>query len=279
MPYKRILTVQDISCLGQCSGTVALTVLSACGLETCIIPSAVLSTHTGGFKGYTFRDLTEDIPAIQKHWLDTGITFDAIYTGYLGNHEQIDDVKSIFSTLLVPDGKIIVDPAMGDNGVLYDGFDMEHVEEMKRLCEGADAILPNVTEACLLTGMPYKERHSAAYVEELMSKLTFLGATHIVVTGVCPNDKETGVAILSDGELTYYMHKLIDRTFMGTGDIYSAAVTGAWVRGRDFRYAARLAADFTIKCIEKTLSDPDHWYGVKFERALPYLVEQLNPKK
>ncbi len=277
MPYKRILTVQDISCLGQCSGTVALPVLSACGLETCIIPSAVLSTHTGGFKGYTFRDLTEDIPAIQKHWQEIGMTFDAVYTGYLGSHEQIDDVKSIFSTLLVPDGKIIVDPVMGDNGVLYEGFDMEHVREMKRLCEGADALLPNVTEACLLTGVPYEERHSEKYVEGLMTELSGLGAKNIVITGVCPNNNETGVAILSDGKLTYYMHRRIDRTFMGTGDIYSATVTGAWVRGRDFRYSAELAADFTMKCIEKTLAYPDHWYGVKFERALPYLIEKLNP--
>ena len=277
MPYKRILTVQDISCFGQCSGTVALPVLSACGLETCIIPSAVLSTHTGGFKNYTFRDLTEDIPAIESHWKELGITFDAIYVGYLGNHEQIDDVKEMFSSLLVPGGKIIVDPAMGDNGVLYSGFDSTHVEEMKKLCYDAHALLHNITEACLLTDTPYREIHDEAFVKELVEKLGVFGAKNIVLTGVCPSHEETGVAIMSEGELTFYMHHRINKVFMGTGDVYSAVVAGAWVRGRDFKWSAQLAADFTLKCIDKTFSDPDHWYGVKFERALPYLIHKLNP--
>ncbi|MBO5480049.1 MAG: phosphomethylpyrimidine kinase, partial [Clostridia bacterium] len=139
---KRILTIQDISCLGQCSLTVALPIISACGIETCVLPSAVLSTHTGGFSGYTFRDLTEDMPLIEKHWQKEKITFDAIYTGYLGSAKQIDYVKSIFKTCASETAKKIVDPAMADNGKLYIGFDAAFVEKMKELCAEADVLLP-----------------------------------------------------------------------------------------------------------------------------------------
>ena len=162
MEYKRILTVQDISCVGQCSLTVALPILSACGHETAILPSAVLSTHTAGFSGYTFRDLTEDIPGICAHWVKEGIKFDAIYTGYLGTREQIADVAQVFDTLLKEGGKIIVDPAMADHGKLYSGFDMEYARAMGDLCKKADVILPNLTECCLLTGMPFRESYDEA---------------------------------------------------------------------------------------------------------------------
>ena len=147
MAYPKILTVQDISCVGQCSLTVALPIISACGIETCVLPSAVLSTHTAGFKGYTFRDLTDDMPDICAHWQKEGISFDAVYTGYLGSTKQIDYVKNILSTVKKSDGYAVVDPAMADNGKLYPGFDMEFVEAMKTLCGAADYILPNITEA------------------------------------------------------------------------------------------------------------------------------------
>ena len=148
MKYNRILTIQDISCLGQCSMTVALPILSACGQETVILPSAVLSTHTGGFTKPHIRDLTEDLPGIQAHWLREGIRFDAIYTGYLGSIRQIGMVADMMDTLPVPGGKIIVDPAMADHGKLYSGFDAAYVEAMKALCAKADVLLPNLTEAC-----------------------------------------------------------------------------------------------------------------------------------
>ena len=154
MSYKRILTIQDISCVGQCSLTVALPILSACGVETCVLPSAVLSTHTAGFSGYTFRDLTEDMPAIKDHWVKEGIAFDGVYTGYLGSTKQIDYVKEIIAAT-AKDGVAIIDPAMADNGKLYPGFDAAFVEEMKKLCATADYLLPNLTEACLLTDTEY----------------------------------------------------------------------------------------------------------------------------
>ena len=155
MNNKRILTVQDISCVGQCSITVALPVISACGIETAILPSAVLSTHTGGFKGFTFRDLTDDIPEIEKHWISEGIQFDAIYTGYLGSRRQIALVGDLFESVGAPDCVRIVDPAMADHGKLYYGFDAEFAATMAGLCGKADIVLPNITEAALMTGKPF----------------------------------------------------------------------------------------------------------------------------
>ena len=180
MAYKRLLTIQDISCVGQCSLTVALPILSACGHETAILPSAVLSTHTAGFSGWTCRDLTEDMPAINTHWNKEGLRFEAVYTGYLGSTRQIDYVKAIMNSTLTPEGLRIVDPAMADHGKLYPAFDMEYVEAMKSLCASADYLLPNVTEACFLTGIEYREEYDEAYIEELLTALHKLGAKNTI---------------------------------------------------------------------------------------------------
>jgi pyridoxine kinase len=174
MPYKKILTIQDISCVGQCSLTVALPILSACGMETCILPSAVLSTHTAGFTDFTVRDLTEDIPAIAAHWRKENISFDAIYTGYLGSLTQIDYVREIFVTLKKEGGTIIVDPAMGDNGKLYPAFDLEYVNGMKNLVAVADVVVPNLTEACFLTGIEYKTEYDEEYILTVVKALAGL---------------------------------------------------------------------------------------------------------
>ena len=276
MAYKRILTVQDISCLGQCSVTTALPILSACGHETCIIPSAVLSTHTGGsFSGYTFRDLTEDIPGILAHWRSAGVKFEAVYTGYLGNTRQAAYIEDIVKGFLKPGGLVIVDPAMADNGALYAGLEAELVEAMAGLCAMADVILPNITEACLLTGMEYRERYDETYIEELARRLRRLGAKKVVLTGVSYEPEYTGVAVWDGEEKRYYRHRKIPRMFHGTGDVYAAAFTGALLRDMDVFQAARLAADYTVKSIENSLDDPEHWYGVKFETALPFLIESL----
>ena len=202
--YNRILTVQDISCVGQCSLTVALPIISACGIETCVLPSAVLSTHTAGFKGYTFRDLTDDMPAIQNHWIKEGIKFDAIYTGYLGSRQQIDYVKEMFASLGKDDCKKIVDPAMADNGRLYPGFDMEFVQSMKGMCGTADYVVPNLTEACFLTDTEYKEEYNKEYIDEIVKKLFLLGCKNIVFTGVSFREGKTGVLVVENGEENYY---------------------------------------------------------------------------
>lgn len=276
MAYKRILTIQDISCLGQCSLTVALPILSACGLETCVLPSAVLSTHTGGFTGYTFTDLTEDMPAIQKHWEKENIKFDAFYTGYLGSKKQIEYVKNIFAATGNSGSKKIVDPAMADNGKLYPGFDAAFVEAMKVLCDAADIILPNITEACMLTGTEYKEAYDEAYIDQLLKALNKDSEKTIILTGVSYNAETTGVVVYTNGEKSYYSHKKIANGCHGTGDIFASAFAGALVRGKSEYDAAKIAADYTVACIEETITDESHWYGAKFEPVLGKLIEALN---
>ena len=276
--YKRILTIQDISCVGQCSLTVALPILSACGVETAILPSAVLSTHTGGFTGYTFRDLTDDIPAISGHWKKEGITFDAIYTGYLGSNRQIEYIKAIFAELLRTGGKKIVDPAMADHGKLYYGFDDAYVAAMLELCREADILLPNITEACFLTGYEYRESYDEAYVNGLIDALRSVGIKDIILTGVGYDDKYTGVLVCTGDTRRYYRHRRLPISSHGTGDVYASAFCGALLRGFDEYDSARIAADYTVRCIENTAGDREHWYGVKFETAIPDLIRALSEK-
>lgn len=275
MNYKKILTIQDISCVGQCSLTVALPILSACGHETAILPSAVLSTHTGGFTGFTFRDLTDDLPAVAKHWQKEGISFDAIYTGYLGSIRQMDYVADIFRTMAAPKGRVIVDPAMADHGKLYYGFDIPYAKAMAKLCAMADVILPNVTEACFMTDYPYQEEYDEAYINGLLKKLHGLGCGNVVLTGIGYEPGRTGV-VVSDGRKTaYYAHRKLEKSYHGTGDVFSSVFVGAIMQGKTLLQAAKIAADFTVNAIQATLSDPSHWYGVKFETALGSLIDAL----
>ena len=275
MSYPRVLTVQDISCVGQCSLTAALPVISACGVEACPIPSAVLSTHTAGFKGFTFRDLTDDMPLIKEHWIKEGIKFDALYTGYLGSAKQISYVTDIMKSVIKTDGLSIIDPAMADNGVLYTGFDMAFVEEMKKLCAIADYLVPNITEAAFLTGLEYKTEYDRAYIQKLLDALISLGAKNVILTGVSYESGTTGVVVYDGENYQYYKHEKIERGCHGTGDVYASAFVGALVRGKSAYDAARIAADYTLSCIKFTVTDPDHWYGVKFEPLLGDLIDAL----
>lgn len=279
MTDKKVLTIQDISCVGQCSLTVALPIISACGIETCILPSAVLSTHTGGFTGYTFRDLTDDIPAIATHWQKENIKFDAVYTGYLGSTKQIDYSIDIMEKLLCDDGVRIVDPAMADNGKLYYGFDDEFVKAMARLCGKADIILPNITEACFMVGAEYKQSgYDESYITDLLAKLGDLGAKVVVLTGVTYSEDKLGIAIYDTAAkyVNYYFHEKLNVSSHGTGDVYASAFCGAVTQGKSIYDSAKLAADFTVDSIKKTIGDETHWYGVKFEKSLPMLVQELN---
>ena len=276
MTDKKVLTVQDISCVGQCSLTVALPIISACGIETAILPSAVLSTHTGGFSGFTFRDLTEDIPGIVAHWEKENIAFDAIYTGYLGSKRQIDLVKDMFKRLTVAGGLKIVDPAMADNGCLYPGFDAEFVDAMKTLCGEADYLLPNITEAAFLTGLEYKTSYDRAYIDQLLSALTALGAKNIVLTGVSYAPGKTGVVVMENGNYQYYEHDRLGNSCHGTGDVYASAFVGSLMRGKTAFQSAKIAADYTVECILETAKYDNHWYGVAFEPVLIKLIQALN---
>ncbi len=273
MKNNRILTIQDISCVGQCSLTVALPIISACGIECGVLPSAVLSTHTYGFTGFTCRDLTEDIPGICAHFRKEGIDFAAIYTGYLGSTTQVDYVKDMFRTLLGADGLRIVDPAMADHGKLYPAFDDAYVQAMKTLCTQADYLLPNVTEACFLTGIEYRESYDRAYVDRLLQALHTMGAKNVILTGISYAPGTTGVVVSQQGEYAYYAHELLPNSCHGTGDIYAAAFVGSLIRGKSAFEAARIAADYTVECIRGT--EKEHWYGACFEPALPKLMAML----
>lgn len=276
MSYKKILTIQDISCVGQCSLTVALPILSACGLETAVLPSAVLSTHTAGFSGYTFRDLTEDMPKIKDHWKKEGITFEAIYTGYLGSTQQISYVADIMNETASESCVKIIDPAMADNGKLYPGFDDNFVQAMKTLCSKADYLVPNISEACFLTDVPYETKYDRSYIDTLLKKLTDLGAKNIILTGVSYTDETTGVVIFENNQYSYYEHKKLSNSCHGTGDIYASAFTGALMRGKSAFDAAKVAADYVVECINATAEEENHWYGAKFEPVLSKLIDAIN---
>lgn len=273
--YKKILTIQDVSCVGQCSLTVALPILSACGHETAILPSAVLSTHTAGFSGYTFRDLTKDIEGIRAHWVKENIKFDAIYTGYLGSTEQIDLVKSIISTCSRENAKIVVDPAMADNGKLYPGFDEKYVSAMKSLVAVSDYVVPNITEACMLTGVEYKTEYSEEYIADLVAKLLSLGAKNVILTGVSYKANKTGVVVVDNGRDYYYEHDKLENSCHGTGDIYASAFVGALLRDKSAYESAKIAADYTVSCIKETATLDNHWYGAAFEPVLGELINMV----
>lgn len=273
---KKILTIQDISCVGQCSLTVALPIVSACGMECAVLPTAVLSTHTGGFKGYTFLDLTDEMGKIASHWKKENFSFDCIYTGYIGSTRQIEVIKSIFDEF-GRQGIIVVDPVMADKGKLYPGFDMAFVKEMAGLIGKADIIVPNITEACFLLGEEYKEQYDKAYIEKICGGFSKLTKARVVLTGVSFEQNKLGVAVTDGrGGIEYYFHEKIAVAMHGTGDVYASSLVGALLRGKDLPASASIAADYTVECIKQTMDDASHWYGVKFEKALPYLIKRIN---
>ena len=270
MSYKRILTIQDISCVGQCSLTVALPVLSACGHETCVLPTALLSTHTGGFGKPAIVPLSSTLPEIVEHWKENGITFDLILTGYLGSVSAIRTAMRVMDTMLSPGGMFITDPAMADNGRLYSGFDGEYVREMKMLCDRAHVILPNLTEAALLSGMRYEDRTDEAYARQLLEGLP---NERVILTGV--GETDTGLLLRDGAAVRRYAHPRLPGSYSGTGDLFAAAFTGGLAAEKGMYESAKIAADFTCRCIEYTAAAPAHWYGVKFEPVLRSLAEML----
>ena len=272
---KRVLTIQDISCLGKCSLTVALPVISALGQETVILPTAVLSTHTM-FKNFTCKDLSDQIDPIVAHWKSENIAFDAIYTGYLGTVSQIEQMKELFTTFRGKDTIVFVDPVMADNGKLYPAFDMEYVKKNSELCAYADIIVPNITEASLMTGMEYKEEYDECYIKELLARLTELGSKISVLTGVSLEKGKTGVMGYDKEKDEYYIYqnRRIDASYHGTGDLFSSTCIGEIMRGKNWKEAMQIAADYTAHTIEVTLQNPKKpWYGVDFEATLPELIK------
>lgn len=274
---KRVVTIQDISCVGKCSLTVALPIISAMGVETAILPTAVLSTHTM-FSGFTCKDLTDQVEPIAKHWKDEQIGFDAIYTGYLASEEQITLLKNFIADFKTENNYVIVDPAMADNGKLYPAFDVKFASKMAELCGVADVILPNVTEASFMTGMEYKESYDEAYIEEMLRALVKLGAKTAVLTGVSFEEGMTGVMGYESetDSFYYYKHPRHACSYHGTGDIFSSTFVGAMMNGYEWKDAMKIAADYTAESIYVTMKDKDGcWYGVNFESALPKLLKVL----
>ncbi len=274
---KRILTIQDISCLGKCSITIALPVLSAMGVETVILPTAVLSTHTM-FKNFTVKDLTDQLLPIAAHWKSEGVHFDAIYTGYLGSAEEIEIAKRVFEMFRDKDTLLFVDPVMGDNGKLYPAFDTAYAALNAGLCKGTDIIVPNITEACLMTGTEYREAYGREYVVSLLEKLSGLGARVSVLTGVSLSPGKTGVMGFDreNGTFFEYQNDRVDAAYHGTGDLFSSVCVGAVLRGRTLQEAVKIAADYTAHTIRVTLENPEKpWYGVDFEKTLPDLIRCL----
>lgn len=284
---KRIVTIQDISCVGKCSLTVALPIMSAMGIETAIIPTAVLSTHTM-FKGFTFRDLTDDIMPIVEHWQKEKFTFDGIYTGYLGSIRQIDLMKELINRLKGGNTLVVVDPCMADGGRLYPGFDKNFASSMAGLCSYADIILPNLSEASFLLNEEYLEKdYTEDDIKALLKRLASLGSRKVVLKGIVfESDQPTlkgvkdkiGIAYYDaeKGTYSWYFHKRISQSFHGTGDIFASVFTGALLNGMTEEESSKLAGDFVRKSIEETLSHPGYnTYGVDFETMMPYLIKEL----
>lgn len=271
---KRIVTVQDISAVGKCSLTVALPIISACGVECAVMPTAVLSTHTQ-FSGFTFHDLTDEIAPITRHWKNEGLTFDAIYTGYLGSFRQIELVEEMHEAF---GSTLIVDPAMADHGKLYYGFTEQFAKRMAQLCGKADLILPNLTEACFMLDRPYREDYTQNEIREMLRALCALGAKRAALTGISYQKGMIGFEMydsITDSFHSYFGEHL-PVAFHGTGDIFASACVGAMARGKSIVEALKVAVDYTYECVRVTLNDPDHRsYGVNFEEAIPYLVERL----
>lgn len=273
---KRVLTIQDISCLGKCSLTIALPVISALGSETVILPTAVLSTHTM-FKNFTVKDLSDQIEPITQHWLSEDVKFDAIYTGYLGTAEQIDQMKELFSQFRSENTVVFVDPVMADNGKLYPAFDMAYAKKNAELCGAADIIVPNITEASFMTDMEYREEkdHDEEYIKKMLGRLAELGARVNVLTGVSLSPGKTGVMGLDreTGEYYLYQNDKINAAFHGTGDLFSSTCVGEMMRGKTWQEAMKIAAEYTARTIAVTMENPDKtWYGVDFEATLPELI-------
>lgn len=274
---RRAAAVQDLSGFGRCSLTVALPILSAMGVQCSCLPTAVLSTHTGGFKGYTFRDLTEDMEPFFRHWQKEGFQFDALYTGYLGSLEQLDIVQRFFDAFQTKDNITLVDPVMGDHGVLYSRFDDRMVKGIRALCARADVMVPNLTEAAFLTDTPYRpDMQSEQDIQQVCEKLLALGAKQVVLTGVRPEKDLLGAACHDGKRLHIYAQSHVPKQYDGTGDVFASVLLGGMLQGRSLQDSMALAADFTRLCVQKSLDNgTDMHHGVDFEICLPQLIASL----
>jgi pyridoxine kinase len=276
---KRIAAIQDISGFGKCSLTVALPILSAAGIEVSVIPTAVLSSHTGGLPGYTYLDLTADMPGFTKQWSELDLRFDALYSGFLGSFEQIAIVSDTFDTFRTTDNFIMVDPAMADSGSLYATVTTQMAEGMVQLCRKADLIVPNFTEAAFLLGEKFKEGpYTREYVQDLLVRLSALGPKQVVITGVWFSPHLLGAAGYNreTETVSYAFSQKISGSYHGTGDIFASALLSGILNRMSLGNAMQLATDFTAGCIRRTKeAGTDPRFGVNFEEGLLRFMQQL----
>lgn len=276
---KRVAAIHDISGFGKCSLTVVLPILSSAGIETAVMPTAVLSTHTGGIPGFTYRDLTEDLIPFVKHWKSLDLNFDSIYTGFLGSFEQLDIVSNFIDEFKTNDNIILVDPVMADHGELYSIFTPEFVEGMAKLCCKADIIVPNMTEACFMLNEKYFDGpYERNYIEDILKRLASLGPKKVVLTGVFYEKDKLGAATYDKITNTYgyaYSNK-INGFYHGTGDVFASALLGALLNGFELLNAAEIAVNFTTESIKRTAeAKTDIRFGVNFEESIPNYIKNL----
>ena len=277
---KTVAAIHDISGMGKCSLTAALPVLSAAGVSVSVLPTAVLSTQTGGLNEYTYRDLTDDMVPVMNHWKKLSVRFDAVYSGFLGSVRQADIVREFVDTFSNDDSIFLCDPAMADNGKLYDTFDSEFVSTMKNLCSCADIIVPNFTEAAMLLGEDYIEPpYTREYVEKLFKRLSeTFSARYIVLTGVDFDGKSVGAAAFDTAEqnISYSLRPRIDGMFHSTGDLFASSLLGGILNDNSVAKACDIAIDFTVKAIRKTVEcGGDSRFGLCFEKCLPDYMKNL----
>jgi len=276
---KRVMAIHDISGVGRCSLTVALPIISAAGHDCGVLPTAVLSTHTGGFTGFTYRDLTSDITPMSDHWQSLGLEFDALYSGFLGSFEQIDLVKKLFEDFKTTNNIVLVDPVMADEGKLYSIYSMEMVKGMAGLCASADIIIPNITEACFMVEEAYRDGpYDKPFIENLLHKLASLGPKYIVLTGVFLDDKNLGAAVYDTqvNKVEYVFANRIEGHFHGTGDVFGSSLLSALLAGFSLAESTQIACDYVCESIRVTLAlNQERRYGVAFEKALPMLIKRL----
>ncbi len=278
-PLQRVAAIHDISGFGKCSMTVVLPILSAAGIEVVCMPTAVLSTHTGGFEGFTYRDLTEDLPAITEHWKSLDLHFSSIYSGFLGSPEQVDIVSNFMDTFNSDNTLVYVDPVMADEGELYSVFDDHMVDKMRELCEKADLLLPNITEACFLLKQPYQHGpYTRDYIEKLVRGLSDMGPEKVVLTGVYFDNEKLGAACYDRAEdkVEYAFSEKVPGQFHGTGDIFGSFCLAALLNGKSLLDSTQFAVGLTTDCILRTVArETNRREGVDFEGVLPEMMKRL----
>lgn len=271
---KRIVTIQDFSCVGSCSLTAAIPVLSAAGVECCGIPTALLSNHTG-FPTFYSIDLTDELEPIGNQLKREHIGFDGIYTGYIASVGQIEHIERFISEFRQPGTPLFIDPVMGDNGKMYAALTDDYPEHMRRFISGADIITPNITEACLLTGRSFNPCPTLHEIKEMLLELCGLGVKFAVITGFSEKGR-LGAVGCCNGVFTEFLTPKKDVSCSGTGDVFASALLGAYLRGADYAQSLEIATKFTYAAVECTAAAPDRrFYGIHFQTVLGEYIRLL----